>query len=88
MSLLDSLLLDPHRFNVWVAARTDGIKGSGTITDPYDGSTAAKFDTLMNSLAEFTCVNLGPGLFLTQGCADGVSGGWQVLTAVVTAESV
>ena len=47
MSLIDALLLDPAPFNVWIAARTDGIKGSGTASDPYDGSTAAKFDTRM-----------------------------------------
>jgi hypothetical protein len=38
MSLLDALLLDPHPLNVWIACRTDGIKGSGTLSDPYDGS--------------------------------------------------
>src|SRR5256885_2163037 len=38
MSLLDSLLLDPARLDVWIAARTDGVKGSGTEGDPYDGS--------------------------------------------------
>jgi hypothetical protein len=38
MSLLDALLLDPAPFNVWIAIRTDGLKGSGTATDPYDGS--------------------------------------------------
>jgi len=30
MSLLDALLLDPARINVWIAYRTDGIKGTGT----------------------------------------------------------
>ena len=39
MSLLDTLLLDPTPFNVWIAFRTDGVKGSGTASDPYDGST-------------------------------------------------
>jgi len=39
MSLLDSLLLDPARLDVWIALRTDGVKGSGTEDDPYDGST-------------------------------------------------
>ena len=39
MSLLDALLLDPYRINVWIAYRTDGVKGSGTQNDPYDGST-------------------------------------------------
>jgi len=38
MSLLDALLLDRFPFDVWIAYRTDGIKGSGTASDPYDGS--------------------------------------------------
>jgi hypothetical protein len=29
---------------IWLAARTDGISGSGTQSDPIDVSTAAKFD--------------------------------------------
>ena len=40
MSLLDALLLDPYRINVWIAYRTDGVKGTGTQNDPYDGSTS------------------------------------------------
>jgi len=40
MSLLDALLLDPYRINVWIAYRTDGVKGSGKQNDPYGGSTA------------------------------------------------
>jgi len=27
MGLTDAILLDPHPFNVWIACRTDGIKG-------------------------------------------------------------
>src|SRR5438093_8273663 len=40
MSLLDGLLLDPYRDprEIWIALRADGQAGSGTITDPYDGS--------------------------------------------------
>jgi hypothetical protein len=41
MSLLDALLLEPRvePREVWIARRTDGLKGSGTLDDPYDGST-------------------------------------------------
>ena len=41
MSLLDALLPDPYRDKreVWIALRSDGQRGSGTIADPYDGST-------------------------------------------------
>jgi hypothetical protein len=77
MSLLDALLLDPYRINVWIAYRTDGVKGSGTQNDPYDGSTATRFDALMSGLTANTRVHLGPGIFQTSGYAEGVSGGWQ-----------
>jgi hypothetical protein len=56
MSLLDALLLDPIRIDVWIANRGDGIAGSGTQTDPYDGSTLAKFDALMSGMAVNTCI--------------------------------
>jgi hypothetical protein len=42
MSLLDALLLDPPRLNAWIALRTDGVNGSGTESDPYDGSVRPK----------------------------------------------
>lgn len=51
MSLLDALLLDPAPFNVWIALRTDGLKGSGTASDPYDGGTQARFDGVMSLFA-------------------------------------
>ena len=82
MSLLDALLLDPYRINIWIAYRTDGVAGSGTQNDPYDGSsTATKFDAIMNSLAANTTVHLGPTTstnpFLTTGfwtTSDGSTG--------------
>lgn len=80
--MIDSLLLEeplhalpdgrPGR-EVWIAARTDGVKGSGTETDPYDGSTAARFDALMQSIPANTTVHLGPGTFETKGSGPG---GW------------
>ena len=85
MSLLDVFLLEPCRVNVWVAARTDGIAGSGTLSDPYNGSTPAVFDELMNDFAAQVTettgvrVNLGPGLFQTAGYYDGTTGGWQAV---------
>ncbi len=77
MSLIDSLLLDPALFEVWIAICSDG-GGSGTLNDPYDGSTAAKFDAIMNSLPEGTQVHLGPGEFQTAGYSDDATGGWQI----------
>src|SRR5438552_11802764 len=78
MSLVDALLLEPAPFHVWLAVRSDGRKGSGTISDPYDGSPG-KFDGIMNLLPTSSKVilHLGPGEFQTNGYADGVSGGWQ-----------
>ena len=38
MPLIDALFLDPAPFDVWIAYRTDSIKGSGTASDPWDGS--------------------------------------------------
>lgn len=39
MSLMDAMLLEGYRDprEVYIALRTDGLKGSGTIDDPYDG---------------------------------------------------
>lgn len=34
---------------VWIAVRTDGLAGSGTLADPFDGSTPEKFDAVMNN---------------------------------------
>ena len=38
MALVDALLLDPARYNLFVAWRGDLIAGSGTAEDPYNGS--------------------------------------------------
>jgi hypothetical protein len=44
MSLIDALLFEPPKFEVWIALRADGALRSDTQADPYDGSTAARFD--------------------------------------------
>jgi hypothetical protein len=80
MSLSESLLLDPYRMDVYVANRADGVAGSGTQNDPFDGSTQPKFDAVMNSIATYTCVHLGPGIFKTNGYSDTTGGGWQPRT--------
>jgi hypothetical protein len=76
MSLLDALLLDPYRMNIWIASRTDGVAGSGTQNDPYDGSTAARLDTVLNSLVASTRIHFGPGTFQINGYQDGAVSGW------------
>ncbi|MGH7968755.1 MAG: hypothetical protein ACREIC_08520, partial [Limisphaerales bacterium] len=50
MGLLEALLLDSYRMNIWVGYRGDGVAGSGTQSDPFDGSSQAKFDGLMNAV--------------------------------------
>ena len=80
MSLSNALLLDPFKFEVFLAVRTDGQKGGGTISGPCHCGDASTFDTLMNSFSENTTIRLGPATstspFKTFGYADGVSGGW------------
>ena len=83
MSLLDALLLDPAPFNAWIASRTDGIKGSGTVSDPYDGSTQTRFDLAMQTIAnqfvnQKVAIHLGPGLFTTNGYIESGGNTWQL----------
>src|SRR4051812_24901186 len=40
----------PPPRHIYVTIRKDGISGSGTQSDPYDGGTARKFDAIMDSL--------------------------------------
>jgi len=76
MSLLDALLLDPYKIDVWIAKRADGVKGTGTQNDPWDGSTATRLDTVLNSLVANTRIHLGPGTFQINGYQDGAASGW------------
>jgi hypothetical protein len=39
MRLSDALFLEPAALNMWIAARTDGLAGSGTAHDPFNGAT-------------------------------------------------
>jgi hypothetical protein len=67
---------------VWIAVRSDGLPGSGTKADPYDGSTAAKFDVLMNGFRATSNLGvhlIGPGPFRTDIHHTWVIGpGWQL----------
>jgi hypothetical protein len=60
--------------SVWIAVRTDGLPGTGTQLDPYNGSTAARFDVLMGSFPPYSLIHLGAGTFLTNGVQDGTTG--------------
>jgi hypothetical protein len=70
---------------VYLAIRTDGKPGAGTESDPFDASTAAKFDALMMRFAhahfgsyangEFVhakpiAIHLGRGIFETAALSD------------------
>jgi hypothetical protein len=48
--LIFSLPAITRAATVYIAIRSDGQNGSGTQADPYDGSTAAKFDAVMANL--------------------------------------
>jgi hypothetical protein len=73
---LPASVLESPRKEVWVAIRSDSLPlseviGDGTIQNPYDGSTAEKFDRIMNKnnpfVSEYTEIHLGPGVFQTKG---------------------
>ncbi len=62
MSLTDAFLLEPAPLNIWISYRTDELGGSGTQSDPFNGSTQERFDKVMASLPDNTPVrvHLGP----------------------------
>ena len=66
MSLMDVLLLDPAPLKtpdgtaVFVALRKDGVLGSGTASDPYDGSTTYGRELSCKLLVEGNVFELPP----------------------------
>lgn len=54
MILLDTLLLEPYRDprEVWLAIRTDGQAGSGTLDDPFNASTIPYPQISISSLGQ------------------------------------
>ncbi len=77
MSLLDAFIEDSatnpgqsDRKVVYIAIRNDGATGSGTVDDPYNGSTDELLDNLLsdvNVMAENMTIHFGPGIFETKG---------------------
>jgi hypothetical protein len=63
---------------IFVAGRNDGKPGTGSASDPFDGSAPQKFDTLLRSRSEGNVTKLvvciGPGTFQTEGIGDYVQG--------------
>jgi hypothetical protein len=80
IALVEAYDLDPvSTREVWVAVRTDGQAGSGTESDPYDGSTMDKFDAIMGDNSKtpaYTIIHLGPGRFRT--AASDKNNKWKV----------
>jgi hypothetical protein len=89
-SLIDALLCESTRINVWLARRTDGISGSGSAADPFCANTAEQFDAIMSNTTKVpanSCVHLGPGIFETKGFCDEGGGGWEARAGVHIAGS-
>lgn len=51
---------------VYLSTRTDGIAGDGTINNPYDASTEAKFDALIPTLPQNSTIVLLAGTYYTK----------------------
>jgi len=53
--------------NIYLAVRTDGIAGTGTASNPFDASTAAKYDHLLATYSQNTIFNYAAGTYQTTG---------------------
>lgn len=81
MSLLDALIdegvTNPTplasgqvRREAYITIRNDGVIGSGTPDDPYNGSTPDLLDDLLNDVEKIAAnmtIRFGPGIFRTRG---------------------
>src|SRR5712664_2520417 len=62
----------------WVSTNTN-TANLGTLADPYDGSTAAKFDLVMTNMPSNCVVHILAGTYETHGLPPGGAGpGWVV----------
>src|SRR6266478_6196734 len=82
MSLVDALLLEPYfPLNYYLANRSDGVRGTGTLNDPWNASTPDRFDQIMReNIPPYARIHLGPGVFSTKGYYDGAASdyGWRI----------
>ncbi len=64
---------------MYIADRHDGKPGSGSASDPFDGSTAQKFDSVLRAKTDSGVTHLivciGPGTFMTDGTGNFVIDG-------------
>ncbi len=61
----------------WVSTNTN-TANLGTLADPYDGSTAAKFDLVMTNMPSNCVVHILAGTYQTRGKPSDGSAGWVV----------
>src|SRR6266478_10023313 len=59
----------------WISTNTN-TANLGTLSDPYDGSTATKFDLVMTNMPASSTIHILAGTYQTQGYLSGRSG-WQ-----------
>ena len=55
----------------YIAPRTDGQAGSGTPSDPFNASSAAKFDALVQRFNKNAAIYYAPGVYYTEGWQAG-----------------
>ena len=94
MSLLDALLLESPKIDVWLAARTDDSIGLGTASEPYNAGV--RLDSVQNTITGFTiavtqvtatCVNsysAGDVVVITGAADSAYNGTFQLLSANAT----
>jgi hypothetical protein len=67
--------------SVYIAIRTDGVAGSGTKSDPFDGSSASKVFGILKALPSNTHLNFGRGTYqidVTDASKGFIKSGWKV----------
>ena len=79
MSLTDALLLDPPKIDIWFAVRTDGVQGSGTESDPYNGAPGYEAALSVSGL-----VSAGRRATATTAASHGYMDGYVVSISGVT----
>lgn len=65
-----------RRSEVWIANRSDGVPGIGTLKDPYDGSTQLKLHAIMDMIPPETTIHFSSGTFVTKGIVPKT--GWRL----------
>jgi len=83
MSAADQPAIDAAISEVWISAQPVANGGTGTSSNPYDGSTQVKFDALMVSFQNTPnlTIHLGAGTFRSNITASGrwtVRSGWVI----------